>query len=388
MSERGTTHVFRATWTEADPAVPGARRRRVASTWSWRFTFGGKTYTGGGSKEKPGGYKTKEEARRAGDRRKAEVVAGRDRDPRRTTFLMLEALALAESTLKAKGTQASVRAVFARLRPFFGADLGGRITRGRLLEYVGAQRAKGYQDSTIRLDLQRLHHALVLGYEEGLLLGVPRVPSLPITPRQETIRPDELERILAALPPWWRSFYLVADEVGWRARSELRSLTWAGVDFEGGWLRVSALATKSRKARAFAMTSRLRALLVAQRGWVDGLEAALSTSIPWVFCRLDGRPLGEMRSVWVEACRRAGFGKLEGRKGPWSSAKVPHDLRRGVLRRWDALGAPLAVRMAVAGHDSTAVHAGYVGGDPDSLKAFASRIDEDRARRGEKKAKI
>lgn len=48
------------------------------------------------------------------------------------------------------------------------------------------------------------------------------------------------------------------------------------------------------------------------------------------------------------------------------------------------MGAPLAVRMAVAGHSSAGTHAAYVGGDPASLQAFAERIDEARRQQAEK----
>lgn len=207
--------------------------------------------------------------------------------------------------------------------------------------------------------------------------------------RQQTIRPDELKRILSFLPPWWVQFYLIADEVGWRASSELKTRKWTDVDFDGGWLHLDPGHSKSGKARVFPMTERLRQLLTEQKAWVEEVQREIKIVglISWVFCRPDGQPLGHMRSAWLRACTKAGFGKLEGRTGPWSGAKVPHDIRRTVLRRWDALGAPLAVRMAAAGHDDQGTHAGYVGGDPESLKAFAERLDQDRARR-EQTAKI
>jgi integrase len=381
MSERGTTHTFRATWTEPDPDNPGRRRLRTASTWSWRFTFRNKTYTGGGSKDTPGGFKTRAEAREAGDRRRAEVLAGLEEDPRRTTFAALERIATTEASLLRASTQHMVKTALARLRPFLKDDLASRIGRARALEYVAHQRGQDYQDSTINMDLRVLHHAIAVAFEQGLVTGVPRFSYIRLQRRQQTLRPDELQRILSELPPWWVQFYLVADEVGWRARSELKTRKWTDVDFEGGWLHLDPGHTKSGKARVFPMTARLRQQLTEQRLWIDELQQHAGKVIPWVFARMDGSPLGDMRKAWSSACRRAGFGKLEGRTGPWSSAKVPHDIRRTVLRRWDAIGAPLAVRMAAAGHDDQATHAGYVGGDPDSLKAFAERLDADREKR-------
>jgi integrase len=381
MSDRGITHVFRATWTEPDPDNPGKRRLRTAGTWSWRFTFRGKTHSGSGSHEKPGGYRTQREARDAGDKRRGEVLAGLEEDPRRTMFSVLERVAIAECAVLKPHTQLVYKTAFDRLRPFLKDDLAGRINRSRILEYVEHQRAHPYRDSTIALDLRCLRRAMGLAHEQGLIVAIPKFPVIHVERRQQTIRPDELQGILAQLPTWWCQFYLVADEVGWRAQSELKTRKWTDVDFEGGWLHLDPGHSKSGKARVFPFTERLRSLLIDQRLWIDVLEQDAGRIIPWVFCRMNGSPLGDMRRAWSSACRRAGFGKLEGRSGPWSGAKVPHDIRRTVLRRWDALGAPLAVRMAAAGHDDQATHAGYIGGDPDSLKAFAERLDADRAKR-------
>lgn len=387
MPERGICHVFRGTWTEPDPDNRGKRRLREANTWSWRFTFRGRTYSGGGSRDIPGGYKTQAAAREAGDKRRAEVLAGLEEDPRRTTFTVLERVALAESAVLKARTKAMYVTTFNRLRPFFRDDVASRINRSRVLEYVEYQRKRGQQDSTTNLDLRCLRRAFGLAHEQGLVPGIPKFPVIHTERRQQTIRPDELQRILHELPSWWVQFYLVADEVGWRAQSELKSRKWTDVDFQGGWLHLDPGHSKSGKARVFPMTERLRRLLEEQRGAVNELERTTGRIIPWVFVRPDGQPLGNMRSAWLRACAKAGFGKLEGRTGPWSGAKVPHDIRRTVLRRWDALGAPLAVRMAAAGHDDQGTHAGYVGGDPESLKAFAERLDQDRARR-EQTAKI
>jgi integrase len=193
------------------------------------------------------------------------------------------------------------------------------------------------------------------------------------------IPPHELEAILDRLPEEWVRYYLIADEIGWRARSEVKSRKWTDVDFGvPGWVHLDAAHSKTHKPRSFPMTGRLRELLEAQRGYVQTVEKSTGRIIPWVFCRADGEPLRDPRKAWAMACTAAGFGKLEGRTGPWSSAKVPHDIRRTALRRWDALGAPLAVRKAVAGHDSTATHADYIGADPESLQAFAERLDAKR----------
>lgn len=379
MGERGITHVFRPTYTEPDPDNPGQRRARIASTWNWRFEYRSRKYSGGD------GYKTKQEARDAGDRRMREVKLGLEEDPHKATFAVLERILKAEAELQPTTTQASTLAILGRLRGFFQFDRLQEITRERVIEYVSAQRAKGRQDSTTRLDIRHLSRAMTGAQRKGLVMYLPEFPKLKVSPRQQTVPPHELESIIAQLPEHWVRYYVIADEIGWRARSEIKTRRWTDVDFgEPGWVHLDAEHSKTGKPRVFPMTERLRSLLMDQRAWVSALQLRLGIVVPWVFARPDGSVLGDPRKAWASATKRAGFGKLEGRTGPWSSARVPHDIRRTVLRRWRAWGEAMDVRKDLAGHDSDETHAGYTGGDAPGLVAFAERVDERRRAEAEK----
>jgi integrase len=48
---------------------------------------------------------------------------------------------------------------------------------------------------------------------------------------------------------------------GWRSRSEVLPLTWAHVDFAGGFVRLAPGTTKNNDGRAFPLIPELRALL-------------------------------------------------------------------------------------------------------------------------------
>lgn len=380
MGERGIVHVFRPTWTEPDPANPGQRRRRESSTWNWRFEYRNRKYSGGD------GYKTQREAREAGDRRMREVKLGLEEDPHKATFAVLDRILKAEAELQPTSTRASTLAVLARLRGFFEHDRLQEITRERIIEYVSAQRAKGRQDSTTRLDIRHLSRAMTGAQRKGLMMFLPEIPRIRVEPRTQTVPPHELDAIVAQLPEHWVRYYLIADEISWRARSEIKTRKWTDVDLgEPGWIHLDAEHSKTRKPRVFPMTARLRSLLSDQRTWVDALQLRIGVVIPWVFCRPDGAPLGDPRKAWARATRLAGFGKLEGRSGPWSSARVPHDIRRTVMRRWKAWGEAMDVRKDLGGHESDETHAGYTKDDVDSLIAFAERVDE---RRREEAAKV
>lgn len=379
MGDRGSVHAYRAAWTEPDPDNPGQRRKRFAKTWTYRFNWRGERYVGGD------GYATKREALNAGETRKAEVKKGLEVDPLKTTFVVLDRLLEAKAAVQSKATGESTLFCLARLRKVFkpGERLA-EIKRMRIEEAVAQLRALGLESSTVRLTIRRLKFAMDVAQEEGLMLSVPKFPTIKVDPRQETIHPHELEAILSHLPEYWMRYYVIADETGWRGRSELRSRQWTDVVWDPGWLLLDKEHSKTKKDRKCALTELMRSVLTEQRQWVEAVQQKTGRVIPWVFCQPSGEPLGEPVDAWSLAVKAAGFGKLKGRTGPWSSAKVPHDIRRSALRRWKATGERIDVTMDIAGHDSTETHAGYTRGDEASLIAFAKRRDEERRNRTEK----
>jgi integrase len=387
--ERGAVHTYQPCWSEKDPKT-GVKRLVRGKSWCWRFRFRGQRYGECGDKRTGLPFAKRGDALKAGEARKAEVVAGYVEDPHRTTFAKLAATITALASVKSARTQACAAGVVARLGTYFRADESAMdIGRVRLLGYKPFREAAPYhsQASTIKLDLKWLRRAMIAAHQDGLLLRVPPFPQISAPPRAETFRQDEFDRLLAALPEWWRRFFLIADEMGWR-ESELRSRTWPDVDWDNGFVLLDAAHSKTGKARTFPISKWLAERLRDQRAWVRQIEDRLGIIVPFVFCQPDGKPLGRPKDAWKRACAKAGFGKLDGRRGPWSGAKVAHDVRRTTMRRWDRLMLPLGGRMAAAGHDSQATHEGYLGGDPETLAAMAERLDEDRRRREGEPAKV
>lgn len=389
MGVRGAVHTFRPCWSEDDKAT-GKKRLVRGKSWCWRFRFRGKPYGECGDKRTGLPFTKRADALAAGERRKAEVVAGFTDDPHKTTFAALAAIITAEASTKSARTKASARGVVARLSTYFRADEPALdMGRARLAGYVTFREAEPFkaQPSTIKLDLKYLRRAMTAAHQDWLLLRVPPFPAIRVAPRAETFRPDEFERLVAALPEWWRRFFMIADEMGWR-ENELRSRHRTDVDWAAGLVLLDAAHSKTRKARTFPITEYLAERLRDQIAWVQAIEERTGSIVPWLFCRPDGKPLGRPKDAWKRACKKAGFGKLEGRRGPWSGAKVAHDVRRTTMRRWDRLMLPLGGRMAAAGHDSQATHEGYLGGDAETLRAMAERLDEDRRRRAGEPQKV
>jgi hypothetical protein len=395
LSARGAVHTFRPTYTQ--PGPNGTRISKVARTWAWRFHFRGKKYQGSD------GYMTATEARAAGEARKAEVRAGLEDDWRKLTIAGLHQHASARRVEWDASTAASFDAVWKRLfRHFLPTDNVAAIDDTRLLQFVVARQKEGAARNTIRLDLLRLRAAMNIAHHKRLLPWVPRFPKLKYERREQTVAAVELDQIVAVMPAQYQLFLAAAQEMGWRARSELRTRKWEHVDWgpdrwtccgrelvadacacgagRPGWVRLDAKSSKTDTARVFPMTRRLRSILVDARKRADEVQRTSGVITPWVFVRDDGKPIGDYRSAWQDALRRLGIGKLPGRSGPWSSAKAVHDIRRTAVRRMQKDGIALEDRKALVGHASDEAHSLYAEQrDLDAMRAAARRMDQERA---------
>lgn len=120
MTERGAVHTYRPKWTEAGP--DGRRRLVTGKSWCWRFTFRKKPYGECGDKRTGLPFRRRADALAAGERRKAEVVAGYIDDPHKTTFAALAAIIAAAASTKSARTKAGAKGVAARLQTYFHSD--------------------------------------------------------------------------------------------------------------------------------------------------------------------------------------------------------------------------------------------------------------------------
>lgn len=411
MSDYGGIHVRHPTFTKPNPADPSKKRVLVKSRrWGYWFFYRGRTY-------QKAGFETAADARCAGERRKEEVRAGLEDDWRRFTMLGLYQLAGARKATMNPVTQASFDAVWKRVRRHLSDGLCViDVDDSALLRFVAARKAEGAAVNTIRLDLQYLRTAMTIANRKRRLPWLPEFPRLKQGRREQTVSPIELRAITALMPEHYRLFFAAAEEVGWRARSELSSRKTEHVDWgperwpcacepaafvtadecprctagRPGWLELDAASCKTDEARLFPMTKRLRSILIEAQLYRERVQLETGRIVTWLFPRSDGERIKDYRKAWATACRRAGIGKLDGRSGPWSSAKVVHDIRRTAIRRWKKLGIDRDARKGMVGHASDDAHASYEarGADPERLRATAVRLDQLRGTEEQTDAKV
>ena len=124
-------------------------------------------------------------------------------------------------------------------------------------------------------------------------------------------------------------------------------LTWAQVDFAGGFVRLEPGTTKNNDGRAFPLIPELRALLERRQAITRRCERAQARIIARVFHRY-GKPIKSLRRAWKTACRGAG--------GPGLPL---HDLRRAAVRNLERASISRSVAMKLTGHKTEAVYRRY-----------------------------
>lgn len=355
MTERGAVHTYRPRYTRFDKTL-NRRVTKQTTGFGWRFAYHGKRFCGGGA------FKTKAEARAAGEARRSEVVAGQIEDPRKTTYESLEEAIKAEYVLKADSTRSRLGYSLKWLRTYFGGWLAQDIKRVSLLQYAESRKKAGASGATIRLELAYLHRAMSLCHEQGRLLTLPKFPNIQVQPRKGFFLPEQLAAVLDALPELWRGAFEVAAISGWRLRSEVLTRKWTDIDFDGGWLRLEPGEGKTREARMFPLIPSLRSILERQRA----IRPALCVC-SWVFQK-DCKPLGSHRKAWEVACRTAG---VEGRQ--------PHDLRRTAIRNMERQGVPRSAGMALVGHRTERIYSQYAIPDESMLRYAGELLEQPRA---------
>jgi integrase len=231
------------------------------------------------------------------------------------------------------------------------------LTKQRLGEYLEHRLRVGASRATVRYEIAVLNAAFSVAVEEELLVMRPmfKLPTV-CNARSGFFEDGDFAALLLELPNYLRPVIRFARMTGWR-KSEVLSLTWSQVDWDGEIIRVNAGQTKSGDARAFpfGLAGELKDLLKAQWEIRNGLL---------VFHRR-GRPIKSFRSAWKLACKRVG---LDGR--------LVHDLRRTAARDYRRAGVSEGEIMQLCGWKTRAMFDRYnIIDEADRAAAVAKRFN-------------
>ena len=179
----------------------------------------------------------------------------------------------------------------------------------------------------VNLELLCLSEMLKWGFDQCLCNEpMKRMSPLPYSRKiPEIPSPEEIERIIGnAVDQFHRSLFLALYHAGLRSE-EARTLKWADVDFDNGWLRV--IDGKGGKQRIVPLSSRL----------TESLQEYQKTSTG--FFVWDN--IISFKTAWKEAKRRA---EITGRM-------TPHSLRHAFARHNLEHGTDLKSVQDMLGHE-------------------------------------
>jgi integrase len=204
-----------------------------------------------------------------------------------------------------------------KLCEFFGENCPlDKITSGRAQDWVRWLRERGYAPYTIYKFLVKARGILQDAVQRELLVKNPlagvKVQAKPEESRRVFITRQEIARLLAVLPPVWRTVVGLARYAGLRCPSEVMSLKWQHIRWESGLMTVPQPKLEHLPGKAYRVVPlfpEVRAILEEARKlapadseyvvWEARLRESVVTSRGWQNCNL--------RTALYRYLRRAGL---------------------------------------------------------------------------------
>ncbi len=284
-------------------------------------------------------------------RRLAEMGSGQfvGPDAERTSFDDLAGMLLADYGLNGRRSERRVKQALVHLHAFFMFARVPDITSDRIASYIRHRQHSAAAAATIRYELACLRRAFSLAVRAGKATQRPYIPSVTVdNARKGFFEPADFAAVVDQLSEPLRIFARFLYLTGWRS-GEALGLTWAGVDFDGGVVRLEPGVTKNREGREFpfAALPPLAELLQEQRDRTSALEREQGRIIASVFHR-NGAPIRSYARAWTAACDAAGL-----------NGRLVHDLRRTAVRNLERAGVSRSVAMKLTGHKTEAVYRRY-----------------------------
>jgi integrase len=232
------------------------------------------------------------------------------------------------------------------LRPFFGEIATDELTTDHVNEYIRRRQEKA-ENATINRETSVLKRMLRLGARAVppmVRSAIPHIPKLKENaPRKGFMQQAEYDLVRPhAHGLWLRGLLATAYSYGDR-RGELLGLRVRQVDAKENFINLEE-ETKNGEPRTLAMTSEVRALMLAL---IEGKEPD-----DHVFTRTDSKgrlkPVKDFRKAWRRMFEDAGVPR-----------RHFHDMRRSAIRNMIRRGVDRDTARQLSGHKTDAVFSRY-----------------------------
>lgn len=326
-------------------------------------------------------------------KRQAEALAGRPQaEVVKVTLEDLQRAIVADYLRQSRRSSRRLGQLWKHLLLHLGKDTpAARVSPAALDAFVTARLEEGASRATVRLELASLRRAFTLAVRSGALLAneTPRAwPALrPSDARRGFFTPDEVARVVAALPLDEGDLVAFLAASGWRVGEALR-LQWRDVDQVAGVIRIEQTKSGTPRTLPYAASPALAAIITRRRAVTDAVERTRSMIVGAVFAR-NGEGIRHFRRSWTTACIAAGLGQevrepdvldaagavvKRGRLLRKVAHRLVHDLRRSFAREATRAGVPQSVVMGLAGWRTPSVFLRYAIVDEASMSEGLSRM--------------
>jgi len=329
------------------------------TVWWIRFTYQGKQYriSTGTSNRKLAGKILAKIITQIAEGRFFEIQARETTLDEMAEDLFLDYRVNGKRSLdKAERSVNHLKAIFSNIKM---AD----ITTSLVQKYIARRLDTGAANATINRELAALKRMFNLGKRTT----PPKVAFVPYIPhlkennvRQGYYEHSEYLALRDALPQYFRPVVIMAYYTGMR-KGEMLGLKWSQVNLVEGRITLTPADTKNNESRVIYMEGELLGAIKAQRVIMDSIYPKCD----WVFFGEGGKQIGDYRTNWRRACKKAGLGD-----------KTLHDFRRTAVRNMVRAGVPERVAMMISGHKTRSIFDRYNIVNEGDLKLAASKVQK------------
>lgn len=243
------------------------------------------------------------------------------------------------------------------LQAVFGLDRALDIATDRIRVYISHRQGEGARNGSVNRELAGLKRMFSLAVQAGKLSSRPYVPTLEENnARQGFVDHGGFLTLRENLPEYLKDPVTFLYLSGWRV-SEMKALEWRDVDLTGKVVRLRPEISKNKDGRVLPLSGEL----------LEVIEKAREKRRPdclFVF-HLDGKPVGDFRKAWKNACKEAGL-----------SGVIVLDLRRTAIRNMVRAGIRESVAMSLSGHKTRSVFDRYNIVSEDDLRDAVRKTAE------------
>lgn len=281
----------------------------------------------------------------------------------KTTFAELADWYSELESTKALKTYPKVKAHCKTLKARFGSLLAEEIKPSMIEAYQqerlgGSDRGRKHKPASVNREVEVVRRIFNLAIRED---KADRNPCWKVrrlaekNARDRILSPEELNRLLEALPAYAADIVLVGYHTGMRA-GEIYGLTWKKVNLAEGCIRLGHEDTKTKEGRRIYLNAALLELF--QR-----LNRVRCLKDDHVFIH-GGRPVTSIRVPLADACKAAGIEDFRF-----------HDLRHTFVTNMRKAGVPESVIMKLTGHKTRVMFLRYNTVDADDAREAMGRFE-------------